>query len=831
MASYIYADVVPSDRDLDGMPCKCCRMCNGWDLPSPKPLELDHIRSLATTFAHEIFADWANLNATLKRFEALIQKRWLKKSAKQRRETLTGAYPSIPLVHRPDFENFRNYSNRHISRSRTCDAEAHLTPYMNLEDLLQGHILLLFINSRGRNLPCMFAASDAERAHLSGEWVERSEKDGFAMCFFEKKSPRQYASVVKVSTLPRRIGTAHSVTPAYGLLTLEIQQTIYRFLLRCVMSILHDVPLADHKLAPFQTEPSAIQDPTTIWNSVSQTTLEADYCEPQVTGLTRYKLLVQGLRLNAEDHVWSLRDDPSYFLESLREWREYRTDSPPETPKHWREVASQMLDDATDALHVYTWLADLFASMRPLGSQIASANRNTLRLIEYEELTWVLISKLIDSMIWKSMRNLDLSIPKSSGFRNQIQPPHDAATCKLKSRCPSPHGCESKWNLKKSATPAQSRAHKIFLMLSGNDPHGVELHRLRPIVQEAHYMLEHDPEASRLIDTCLLSDFFDLAILADLQHCIWSFRPYSDSWIACGLEDDVYVNKCQEAFWRRATDLQRSVVYGARKATTLGDPLDGRFSYPLEKRRTAETVKQMQRAEATLKSFWDQMNVNARPYGINLNAFFAWHLTSSPLAVRTTEDWDEKQTNSAQLRSHPRASSHNELDYSKLHAAPAVNENKKAEITLEERTKTKTRGEAKDQTDAVQQPEQNAAATRRDPDGLRKAVKVPRRDFKVLTALLPSSATISQAPREVSWNDFISALNTLGLVPEKLYGSVWIFKPVPAGHGLVRADRSIQFHEPKSVRHGNKIDARMVRRFGDRLKRAFGWDGETFVCA
>lgn len=830
MASYIYAEVIPSERDLAGMPCKCCRLCNGWDLPSPKPLELDQIRTIASTLAHDVFADWTALNATLKRFEALIQKRWLKKSAKQRRETLTGVYPNIPLVHRPDFENFRNYKNRHISRSRTCDAEAHLTPYMNLEDLMQGHILLLFINSRGRNLPSMFASSDAERAHLSGEWIERSEKDGFAMCFFDKKTPRQYARVDKVSTLPRRIGTAHSVTPPYGLITLEIQQTIYRFLLRCVKSILHDVPLADHKLAPFQTEPSAIQDPRIAWQSVSQTTLEADYCEPQVTGLMRYKLLVQGLRLNAEDHVWSLRDDPSYFLETLREWREYRTDSGPETPEHWRDVAAQMLDDATDALHTYTWLADVFASMRSLSAQVASANRNTLRLAPYEEFTWVLISKIIDSMIWKSMLNLHVSIPKSSGFRGQFQAPHDAATCKLKGRCPSPHGCESSWNLKKGSTPAQCRAQKIFLMLSGNDPHGVQLHRLRPIVQEAHYMLEHDPEASRLIDTCLLVDFFDLAVLADLQHCIWSFRPYSDSWIAAGLEDDVYVNKSQEAFWHRCNDLTRGVVMGVRHATTLGDPLDGRFSYPIEKRRTAETVKQMQRAETTLKCFWDQVNTNARPYGIILSAFFAWHLTSSPSAVRTTEDWDEKQANPAQ-RTHHSGSSSDELDYSKLHASPAASENKKAEITLEERTKTKTRGEAKDQVDAVPQPERYPTAARVNPKVLHKAIKIPRREFKVLCALLPSPATISQAPREVSWNDFISTLNTLGLVPEKLYSSVWIFKPLPAGHGLVTADRSIQFHEPKSVRHGNKIDARMVRRFGDRLKRAFGWDGETFACA
>ena len=297
------------------------------------------------------------------------------------------------------------------------------------------------------------------------------------------------------------------------------------------------------------------------------------------------------------------------------------------------------------------------------------------------------------------------------------------------------------------------------------------------------------------------------------------------------MSDDVYLVKSQEAFWHGCTDLCGAVFLSAKKTTALGDPLDGRFNYPLEKRRTAETVKQMQRAETTLKTFWEQMRLHTQRYGIILDAFFAWHLTSSPLAIRTTQDWDEKQAGSAQPRHSDPGSSYEEHNYRKFDASPAGNENKKAEIALEEKTKTKTRGEANDQVDTVSQAEQDPTAAPSSPDDLRKAVKVPRREFKVLCALLPSSATISHAPREVSWNDFISALNTLGLVPEKLYGSVWIFKPLSAGHGLVRADRSIQFHEPKSVRHGNKIDARMVRRFGDRLKRAFGWDGETFACA
>ena len=39
------------------------------------------------------------------------------------------------------------------------------------------------------------------------------------------KTPRSYGKVVKVSQLPRHIGTTHSFHTQHGLLTLEIQQS------------------------------------------------------------------------------------------------------------------------------------------------------------------------------------------------------------------------------------------------------------------------------------------------------------------------------------------------------------------------------------------------------------------------------------------------------------------------------------------------------------------------------------------------------------------------------------------------------------------------------
>jgi hypothetical protein len=162
MASYVYEEIAPHERY-----CKCCRLDKGLDLPVPKNVNLVQTRALAKSFSHQIFHDWTQLNAIIKRFEPLIRKRWLKKSAKQRREILLTARPSMPLVHRPDFVGFRNTGNRHLSRQVTCGGDLHLTPYINLEDLQQGHNLLLFVHSRGRNKPVLFASTDAEKVSHS----------------------------------------------------------------------------------------------------------------------------------------------------------------------------------------------------------------------------------------------------------------------------------------------------------------------------------------------------------------------------------------------------------------------------------------------------------------------------------------------------------------------------------------------------------------------------------------------------------------------------------------------------------------------------------------
>lgn len=106
MASYTY-ELAELGDDAHGLGCKCCRFTAGTDLPIPSKLTNEELERHAIRFSTSILKDWTALNAIIKRFEATIQKRWLKKTVKQRRDVLLNAWPDMARGHRPDFASFR----------------------------------------------------------------------------------------------------------------------------------------------------------------------------------------------------------------------------------------------------------------------------------------------------------------------------------------------------------------------------------------------------------------------------------------------------------------------------------------------------------------------------------------------------------------------------------------------------------------------------------------------------------------------------------------------------------------------------------------------------
>ena len=116
------------------------------------------------------------------------------------------------------------------------------------------------------------------------------------------------------------------VQPGEDLLLLEIQQRNMHFLLRCTEIILQDLlPLQDLQI-PKQPVPVVIvmRNEDSEWPSLLKEVLEAPYRVPDRFDFARLQSFVSAKRDKAEDHIWSLREDPSYFKEAILDWSDHR---------------------------------------------------------------------------------------------------------------------------------------------------------------------------------------------------------------------------------------------------------------------------------------------------------------------------------------------------------------------------------------------------------------------------------------------------------------------------------------------------------------------------
>jgi hypothetical protein len=363
-----------------------------------------------------------------------------KKNIKQRREILSKAWPSISSTHRPDFEHFRS-NKKQLSRSKTTRTEAFLWPHINLEDLQQRHLLLLFINSRGRNLPDVHRAADFGAAHLgegfenelslgvgdhdyccASHFLEENPVDELCINFSKTTSPALYGTVVEPAKLRLTKGFKHVRAATEGLVSLEIQQGVYRFLLACAKLILHDIEPVMFLLAPHQSEPEMPVPRTTDWQNVTTHALEAAYKTPQKLDLERLRMLVGGRRAAAEDHVYSLKEDPSYFIETVREWREHSDIGTLPGVCHCigcaQGVAPCAIEDAYIAFIVWDDIYRKLETMPSMDVQMARANEKWVRLADEDAIRWSALSYMVKSMATAVIRTLRDGVPYSPRLRN-----------------------------------------------------------------------------------------------------------------------------------------------------------------------------------------------------------------------------------------------------------------------------------------------------------------------------------------------------------------------------------------------------------------------------
>lgn len=287
----------------------------------PRLMKASVFQQERSEWVKSIFENFELLGAILDRYESVIRKRWTKKSVEKRRKTILEAWGTeMAATHRPDFAAARNsdpMQQAHATKYR----EAFIWPYINQEDLTKPDSLLLFLTARARNHPESFAAGDDEAMHIglvSGALLPVILMDHIMM-FPGRRTIDNYGELLitrgeDVRSL-QYIYTCKSTEPGNGLLILEAQDRILKFLIACSKIVLNmrDISHDEMLLSPVQPGSAMPSLADEACASLAVMAAEAPYRVPAEIDFGRITTLLTAKQDEAVDHLWSLREDPGYF--------------------------------------------------------------------------------------------------------------------------------------------------------------------------------------------------------------------------------------------------------------------------------------------------------------------------------------------------------------------------------------------------------------------------------------------------------------------------------------------------------------------------------------
>ena len=236
----------------------------------------------------------------------------------------------MPLEHRLDYRIMEKESRKE-GEFGSPHRDAYLYSYVNIEDLVQGKSLLIFLHSRGHNLPEAFANSDLVAAHLGivRQAIIRPFLNEYTMFLHGRTTPETYGQIVAWTADSEAFECmidGRGKQPGEGLLIMEIQKKVLEFLVKCCHSILGDMSPEGltGKNVPLEADPGPVLTDPTAWPSLAAMSAEAPYRVPASVDFQRLEAIIDGKASAAKDHIWALREDPGYFAAFVAELSVHR---------------------------------------------------------------------------------------------------------------------------------------------------------------------------------------------------------------------------------------------------------------------------------------------------------------------------------------------------------------------------------------------------------------------------------------------------------------------------------------------------------------------------
>ncbi|CCD51808.1 hypothetical protein BofuT4P10000090001 [Botrytis cinerea T4] len=806
-----YASI--NNLDEDSYITRMSRIFAHIDMERPVTLKEDEIPTVIL-HTEEIKKNWGLLQKILGAYESIIRKRWLKKSKVKRAQLLKELYPEIPKQHAPDFENMRARWEGTPLNSKE-DQKSMETPYLNLEDLTQGMFLPLFLNSRGRYSPHLFVHADIYAMHYGlNMWIIQEPKvyDGLApwksAAVFRNPDLGEYIEFLESKERSdEAYASGLGFSPPKAMLILRAQAFTYQFLVNCCSAILHDIPTLLDNNHDFNivTEPEDISASSSQRLSTAFSAIESPYRPPSQIDFQRIEDLLEARLAAAEDHLWSLREDPSYFAEILAA-RDERHCYTSKSDSKGFEVHN-VLEYACISLLVWNNLLEDFRHWRRLEKKYSADIASDRQLpSEYERAFVCFWDNLARTSEFLRLENLRRDILFTKSFRAGVI--NDSLN----------YGAHIARSNVKYAT--QDKLFFILYELSQNE---VILYCSLPdLVDELERYLLANPNERGRITTLSLSILSDIGIVASISRDLYLYQPWASTVTQKLKADDGTIKAITDSKWKRLMDLLKNLESLPIDEVTKLIDSPNFFHYPIERRPNAANNHRMRQAESLLDHVWDIINQSyLETSGKTTLAGALRDLISSERGLVRTPEWVEaapKVKKSREKRTPIDDELVSSFEHVRIEETKSTQSLEPGDSIFKAKAKSKSRKAGPSQESAALTEELPEVEEAQAP---REIIKVNKKTYRVFTALFYTPSE-KDPPGEISWQDFLQAMAAGGLSSEALYGSIWHFTP-QEGHPN-KPRRSIQFHQP----HPGKLRLGTARFIGRRLNRAFGWDINLF---
>ncbi|KAI0142823.1 hypothetical protein GGR57DRAFT_375880 [Xylariaceae sp. FL1272] len=798
----------------------------------PKPAD---VRREANDRRSQIFAHYHKLRGILERHEAVIQKRWGKKTRTARIGILSQAWPNMALTHRPDFAAFRKDA-RNLNHAAIQHRASFIWPTINQEDLGDPKTLPLLLNSRGRNPPHCFAASDGDQMHLGKVTMAIVPifLNGYVMTLNGIIQEDEYGKLVAWEDHENAFDwmtTRKQFLPGEGLLILEFQERLLKFLVDCCNIILHDIPFEQLTGNHFAIQPEPhLKETLDVagTSSLSIMAKEAPYRVPAKLDVRNIESLLSARVVRAEDNVWSLREDPSFFAETMQDMKEHRQemlkdirgDAHPVTkPQHddllWARVVGTVLTESFFQLEGFTELRNQATHLRELAVKYEPSLSPKDDLPEEYLVALLKFRHYLNQMAKGKLSQLKFTVVASPPLRGFFvrELPTSAQSSII--------------HVRSNGVKMDKITHQLMWLLRTLWENDQDLFfaRMTTVIDELDRLLRAEPKAMQLVSSYVAMLIGELSIIGECLRQLEIFQPWANGFENALVDREENIKKEFEAR-TKAWGLVLEALKDQKclPLRSLADPSGGRFQYPVGKRRTKANVETLRKSEANLDAFWNTVDNMLYRGNASLDGTAYKQTLSQPRYLQRTPEWVEPATKKEQKANQGPNQNSESYEYvapfSPLFQGSESASSARAEALAAgvRKLKIKRRGNENKSTSASE----NETATPAPETIMDKqpTFSVDARALKVFRTIFFDPAANTTAG-EVPWRDFLHAMDSTGFSAQKLYGSVWQFQPT-----RLDVERSIQFHEPHPQA---KIPFLVARRHGRRLNRAYGWYGDMFA--